>query len=89
MKCTGGNKENMVSFDPPVLGFNSRAFNKRQQVALHALARDIGSVYLTPASNLVDFVDKHNPVVFNVIDGLANAFGLIHQFSGFLFRVDF
>ena len=38
MKCTTGNKQNMVGVDRAVFGAHGAAFHQRQQVALHAFA---------------------------------------------------
>ena len=43
MKGAARNKENMVGLHHPVLGRDGGPFHEGQQVALHTLARDIGS----------------------------------------------
>ena len=42
----GGDEQDVVGLDRPVLGVDGRALDDRQQVALHALARDVGAVRL-------------------------------------------
>ena len=49
----------MVGFDRPVLGVDGRPLDDRQQVALDALARDVGpAAGALVAGDLVDLVDE-------------------------------
>jgi hypothetical protein len=54
-----GDEQNVVRAHHAVLGLDARALDERQQVALHALARDVGSVGLA-SGDLVDLVDEHD-----------------------------
>ena len=59
VKGTGGDEEHMVRLHHPVLGLHVRAFDDRQQIALHALTRDIRATHLRSfASDLVDLVEE-------------------------------
>jgi hypothetical protein len=42
MEGAGGHEQDVIGLDHAVLGGHRRAFDQRQQVALHALARDFG-----------------------------------------------
>jgi hypothetical protein len=44
-----------------VLGGDRRSLDQRQQVALHALARDVGALELAAARDLVDLVRNTMP----------------------------
>ena len=55
----GGDEEHVIGLDGAVLGVDRRALDDRQQVALHALARDVGpaAARLAPG-DLVDLVEE-------------------------------
>ena len=61
-----------------VLGVDRRALDDRQQVALHALARDVGPVHAFAAGDLVDLVDEDD----------AGLLGARDRFLGHRFHVD-
>ena len=42
VKGAGGDEEDVVGFDHAVFGADGGAFHQRQQIALYALARDVG-----------------------------------------------
>src|SRR5882762_5197582 len=72
----GGDEKNMVGSNHPVAGVDGRAFNNRQNVALHAFARDIGTVPGFAAGDLVDFIDENNPHLLGALD--SHSGDLIH-----------
>ena len=57
-------EENMVGFDRPIFGRHRRAFDERQEIALHAFAAHIGTLALGAGADLVDLVEEHDAVVF-------------------------
>ena len=56
----------MVGLDHAVLGGHGGAFYQGQEVALHALARHIGALHFGAAGDLVDLVDEHDAVLFQI-----------------------
>ena len=55
----GGDEQDVVGLDRPVLGVDGRPLDDRQQVALHALARDVRAARRAlVAGDLVDLVDE-------------------------------
>ena len=70
MKSAGRNKQDMIRFDGAVLGRHRRAFDQRQQVPLDAFAADIRTLTLGTGGDFVDFVQKDDAIVFNIVDGV-------------------
>ena len=64
-------EQDVVGLDHAVLGRDGGAFDQRQQVALHALARDVGAVRLRAAGDLVDLVEEHDAVLLDVRERAA------------------
>ena len=58
-------EQDVVGLHRAMLGGNRRAFDQRQQVTLHAFARNIGTGTFTAGTNLVHFVEKHDTVILN------------------------
>src|SRR5450755_2299229 len=56
MKRAAGDEQNVIGLDHAVFGCHRRALDQRQQVPLHALARNICAMRVLPAGNLVDLV---------------------------------
>ena len=56
-------EQDVVGLDHPVLRRDRRAFDERQQVALHALARHVGAVRVGARGDLVDLVDEDDAVL--------------------------
>ena len=75
----------MVGLDRAVLGGNGRAFDQRQQIALHALAADIGAARVGAGADLVDLVDEDDAVFLYGLKG-RQLHGLIVQQLVGLFR---
>ena len=61
-----GDEQDVVGLDHAVLGVDGRALDQRQQVALHALARDVGALRLGARRDLVDLVDEDDAVLLGV-----------------------
>ncbi len=68
MERAAGDEQHVVGLDRPVFGGNGRAFDQRQQIALHAFAADIGASRVRPGANLVDLIQKHDAVLFDRLD---------------------
>jgi hypothetical protein len=64
----GGDEQDVVALHRPVLGRDRGALDQRQQVALHALARDIGAAAALAAADLVDLVEEDDAVVLDLAD---------------------
>jgi hypothetical protein len=66
MERAGGDEEDVVRLHRAVLRADRRALHQRQQVALHALPRDVGAVRVRPGHDLVDLVDEDDAVLLCV-----------------------
>ena len=64
----GGDEEDVVGLDHAVLGVDGRAFDDRQDVALHAFAADVGPVAAFAPGDLVDLVDEDDARLLHAID---------------------
>ncbi len=84
MEGARGDEQDVVGLDRPVLGRNGGALDQRQEIALHALAADIGALALGAGANLVDLVEEHDAVVLDRIDRLLHDLLLIEQLVAFL-----
>ncbi len=65
MKRPAGDEQDVIGLDHTVFGRDSGAFDQWQQVALHALARDIGALRTFARGNFVHFVEEDNAVLFH------------------------
>src|SRR5437762_7276966 len=75
----------MIGLDRPVLGRDLRSLDQRQQIALHALAADIGPAdALAAPADLVDLVEEDNAVLLHRGDGLGCDTLLVQQLVAFL-----
>ena len=73
MKCAGGDEQDMIGPHIAVARLHRRAFDDRQQVALHALTRHVGPGALAAlAGDLVDLVDEDDAVVFDAVQRLVH-----------------
>ena len=66
MKRAARDEQDVIGLHHPVLGRHRRAFDQRQQVALHTLARHIGALRILTRGDLVELVDEHDPVLLRV-----------------------
>ena len=75
----GGDEQDVVGLDRPVLGVDRRPLDDRQEVALHALPRDVGPARRARllAGDLVDLVDEDDARFLGERDGgLADLLGV-------------
>ena len=72
MERAGGDEQDVVGLDRAMLGRNGGAFDQRQQVALHALARDVAAMTVLAYAYLVDLVEEHDAVVLDRVDRLQH-----------------
>ena len=82
MEGAAGDEQDVVGADHAVLGRHRRPFDERQQVALHALARDIGAVRIAARGDLVDLVEEDDAVLLDVAHGVELHFLVIDQLAG-------
>ena len=84
MESARGNEQDVIGLHRPVLGRDRRAFDQRQEIALHALARDVGAAASSPrARDLVDLVEEDDAVVLDVVDRLPDDRFVVEQLVGF------
>src|SRR5437667_235918 len=77
---TGGDEQDVVGAHVAVARLYRRAFDDRQQVALDALARDVGPRALAAlARDLVDLVDEDDAVILDAIERLVHDVIHVHQ----------
>ena len=80
MKCAGGDEEDMIGPHVAVARLHRRAFDDRQQIALHALARHVGARALAAlAGDLVDLVDEDDPVILDAVERLVHDVVHVHE----------
>src|ERR1700728_1154924 len=78
----------MVGLHRAVLGGHRGAFDQRQQIALHALARHVGADPALAHADLVDLVEKHDAVVLDRPDRFLRQLIGVEQLVGFLVDED-
>ena len=83
MKRAGRDEEDVIGLHRAVLRGDGRAFDQRQQVALHTFARDVGTASFRPGAKLVDFVEENDTGVLDVGDGVARDAFVIDQLFSF------
>ena len=66
MERARGDEQDVVGLHHAVAGRDRGALDQRQQVALHALARDVGAADIAAARDLVDLVEEHDAVLLGV-----------------------
>ena len=82
-------EEDVVGGDGAVLGRDRRALDQRQEVALHALAADLGAAPLGAGGNLVDLVQENDAVGLRILQRDARDVVLVHALLGlFLDEID-
>jgi hypothetical protein len=75
----------VVGLDHAVLGVDGRAFDQRQQIALHALARDLGAARIGTRGHLVDLVDEDDAVLLGIRERRGLDFVVVDELGGFFF----
>ena len=63
VKRARGDEQDVVGLDRAVFGRDGAAFDDRQDVALHAFARNVGTAAAFATGDLVDLVDEDDAVV--------------------------
>ena len=71
----------MVGLHRPIFGRDRGALDQRQQIALHALARD-GTAAHVGHRDLVDFIEEHDPVRLGIGQGGAADLILVEALVG-------
>ena len=67
-----------------MLGGDGRAFDQRQEIALHAFAADIAAATVFAArADLVDLVDEDDAALLDHVDGIADNGVVVEQLVGF------
>ena len=79
MEGTRGDEEDVVGLHHAVARRDGGALHERQQVALHALARDIGSLHFRAARDLVDLIEEHDAVLLRIGKRAALQLVVVHQ----------
>jgi hypothetical protein len=79
-----GDEQDVVGLDHAVLGRHGRAFDQRQQVALHALARHVGAVRLAAAAILSISSRNTMPFCSTFAMRLRLQLLLVEELAGFL-----
>ena len=83
MESTGGNEQHVIGFDHAVLGADGAAFDQRQQVALDALAGNIGARGLLASRDLVDLIDEDDAVLLGIPERLHLEILFVDHLAGF------
>jgi len=79
-----GDEQDVVGLHHAVLGRHRGAFDQRQQVALHALARHVAAVGVRAGGDLVDLVEEHDAVLLDCGQRLLLGLLVVDQAPGFL-----
>ena len=65
VKCAGGDEQDVVCFHRPMLGVDGGALDQRQQVALHAFARNVSTALAFAPRDFVYLVKEDDAILFN------------------------
>ena len=80
MKRAGGDEEDVIRLHHAVLRVDRRPFDDRQQIALHAFARNVGAVRcLLAPRDLVDLIEEDDAALFDALDCFARHILLIDE----------
>ena len=88
MEGARGDEQDVIGFHLAVLGGNGGALDQRQEIALHALAADVGAITAFARADLVDLVEEDDAVVLDRSDRLLDQFIVVEQLVGFLVDQD-
>src|SRR5262249_48992091 len=88
MERAGGDEEDVVGLHLAVLGGDGGALDQRQQVALYALAADVGAVAALASADLVDLVEEDDAVILDRGDRLLDQLLVVEKLVGFLVDKD-
>src|ERR1700719_3947501 len=84
MERARGDEQDVVGLHRAMLGGDGGAFDQRQEIALHALARYVGAEAAFARADLVDLVEEHDAVVLDHLDRFLGELIGIEQLVGFL-----
>ena len=73
----------MVCLDHAVFGRHRGSLNQRQQVALHALAGDLGPAALATRGDLIDLIDEYDAVLLQHVQRLGLDLFFVDQLGSF------
>src|ERR1700683_1956273 len=73
----------MIGANHTITGIHSGAFNNGENVALHALARNVGTVPALAPGDFVDLIQEYNSCVLNPVN--RHASDLVHIDEALLF----
>ena len=85
MKSPRGDEEDVIRLDLAVPGLDRAPLDDREQVALDAFARDISTHGFGSPRYLIQFVNEHDAVLFNVIQSSNLDILLVDQLARFFF----
>ena len=88
MERTGRDEEHMVRLDGAVLRRDLRAFDNRQDVALHTLARNVGAIRIALDGDLVNLVEEDDAAALGDLDGRLGDFVHVDELARFFLRED-
>jgi hypothetical protein len=77
-------EQDVIGAHHPVLRRDGRPLDQRQEVALHALTRDIGAVRFLPARDLVDLIEEHDAVLLDGGESLRLQLVVVDELRRFL-----
>ena len=89
MKGPRGNEQDVIGLHHAVFGGNGGALDQRQQIALHTLARHVGTTAFRARSHLVNFVNEDNAVLLEHVQRLRLDVFLVDQFGRFFIDQQF
>ena len=89
VKRAGGDEEDVVRLHHAVLRLHVRAFDDRQQVALHAFARHVGAAHLRAlAGDLVDLVEEDDAELLDALERVGGDVLQVDQLLELLLEQD-
>ena len=68
MKRARCDEQDVIGLDHAVLRRNGAAFDQRQQIALHAFARNVHTHRFAALRHFVDFVEEYDAGLFDALD---------------------
>ena len=88
MERAGRDEQHVIRLDGTVFRRDLRAFDDRQDVALHAFARDVGPIRIAFDSDLVDLVEEDDAAALRDLDGRLRDFVHVDELARFFLRED-
>src|SRR5215472_10066228 len=89
VKRARGNEQDVVGTNRAVFGVYGRAFDNREQVALHAFARDVGTPACLPSRDFVYLIDEHDARLLGAMNRVGRDRLHVHQARGFFLGQEF